>query len=87
MLNYLDTARLWLTGVVTKIDTVSPTLMYIWTYNSVWSLADTSKPWRKIQRIQTVGTVQTIDFPMDSTSLKYQEWGHIRDDRSTLNRQ
>lgn len=86
-MNYLDTARLWLTWVITKIDEVSPTLTYIWTYNSTWSLADTSKPWWKIQRIQTVLTVQTIDFPMKSTNDWYQEGGHIRDDRATLNRQ
>ena len=88
LINYLETARMWLSWVTTKIDEVSPTLTYIgtWSNESNW-LADTSKPWWKVQRIQKVGTIQTIDRPMDALSNKYQEWSHIRDDRATLNRQ
>ncbi len=88
LINYLETARMWLSWVITKIDEVSPTLTYIgtWSYLSNW-LADTAKNWWKVQRVQKVGTVQTIDRPMNATSTNYQEWGHIRDDRATLNRQ
>ena len=88
LINYLETARMAQSWVIYRIDEVSPTLTYVGTRSYLSNgVADDSKPWWKIQRIKTVGTIQTVDRPLNQTNTSYQELSHIWDDRATLNRQ